>query len=88
MSRPQVADRPQEIDAPDDARPSPDLRRAQEARLAAAWRVPTGWRSWSAVNDTVVGQWYIAVTLAFFVVGRALGIGFVACGTAIVGVCR
>ena len=26
-----------------------------------AWTIPTGWRYWSAVNNTVVGLWYIAV---------------------------
>jgi cytochrome c oxidase subunit I+III len=49
-------------------------QKAQEARLLEAWKTPTGWRYWSAVNNTVVGQWYIAVTLIFFLFGGLLAL--------------
>jgi cytochrome c oxidase subunit I+III len=60
----------------DPLHPAPPLevRRAQEARLLAAWKIPTGWRYWSAVNNTVVGLWYIAVTLVFFLFGGILAL--------------
>jgi cytochrome c oxidase subunit I+III len=54
--------------------PPLDVRRAQEARLLAAWKIPTGWRYWSSVNNTVVGLWYIAVTLIFFLFGGVLAL--------------
>jgi cytochrome c oxidase subunit I+III len=54
--------------------PSSAARAAQEARLQAAWRIPSGWRYWSAVNNTVVGQWYIVVTLLFFLFGGVLAL--------------
>ena len=47
---------------------------AQEARLREAWKTPTGWRYWSAVNNTVVGQWYVGVTLIFFLFGGVLAL--------------
>jgi len=47
---------------------------AQTARLREAWKTPTGWRYWSAVNNTVVGQWYVAVTLIFFLFGGVLAL--------------
>jgi cytochrome c oxidase subunit I+III len=50
------------------------VRQAQEARLLAAWAIPTGWRYWSAVNNTVVGLWYIVVTLIFFLFGGVLAL--------------
>jgi cytochrome c oxidase subunit I+III len=57
------------------AEPRPlEARRAEEARLLRAWTVPTGWRYWSAVNNTVVGQWYIAVTLLFFLFAGVLAL--------------
>ena len=49
-------------------------RRDQERRLREAWRQPTGWRYWSAVNNTVVGLWYIAVTFLFFLFGGVLAL--------------
>jgi cytochrome c oxidase subunit I+III len=73
MTPPGALDRPHEPDMREDAA-TLDTRRAQEARLAAAWRVPTGWRYWSAVNNTVVGQWYIALTLMFFAFGGVLAL--------------
>jgi cytochrome c oxidase subunit I+III len=51
-----------------------EVRQAQEARLRAAWRIPTGWRYWSAVNNTVVGLWYVVVTLIFFLFGGVLAL--------------
>ncbi len=62
-----------DLDPP--ATPAPRaVRNAQEARLQQAWAVPTGWRYWSAVNNTVVGQWYVAVTLLFFLFGGVLAL--------------
>ena len=53
-------------------------RRAQagmeEQRLREAWRIPTGWRYWSSVNNTVVGLWYVALTLLFFLFGGVLAL--------------
>ena len=62
-----------EVDPPATA-PSLALQRAQEERLLQAWKIPTGWRSWSAVNNTVVGRWYIVVTLVFFLFGGMLAL--------------
>jgi cytochrome c oxidase subunit I+III len=70
-SQPRIAD----PDAgPHGAVPAVAERRAQEERLLRAWRIPTGWRYWTAVNNTVVGLWYIVVTLAFFVFGGVLAL--------------
>ena len=54
--------------------PPEPIRRAQEARLRRVWAQPTGWRYWSAVNNTVVGQWYVALTLVYFVFGGVLAL--------------
>ena len=51
-----------------------DQRRAEEHRLREAWRIPTGWRYWSSVNNTVVGLWYVGLTLLFFVFGGVLAL--------------
>ncbi len=51
-----------------------ELQQAQERRLLEAWRIPTGWRYWSAVNNTVVGLWYVAVTFLFFLFGGVLAL--------------
>src|SRR5688500_18083146 len=51
-----------------------DQRRAQETRLRDAWRIPTGWRYWSSVNNTVVGLWYVGLTLLFFAFGGVLAL--------------
>jgi cytochrome c oxidase subunit I+III len=51
-----------------------ELRLAQEQRLRDAWRSPSGWRYWSAVNNTIVGQWYVAVTFLFFIFGGLLAL--------------
>ena len=57
----------------DDA-PPPELQRAQEERLLRAWKLPTGWRYWSSVNNTVVGLWYVVLTLIFFLFGGVLAL--------------
>ena len=54
--------------------PDGTLQRDQERRLRDAWRQPTGWRYWSAVNNSVVGLWYIAVTFLFFIFGGVLAL--------------
>jgi cytochrome c oxidase subunit I+III len=51
-----------------------ERRDAQEQRLLTAWRIPTGWRYWSAVNNTVVGLWYVNASLIFFVFGGVLAL--------------
>ena len=50
------------------------VQEAQRRRLLEAWRIPTGWRYWSAVNNTVVGLWYVAVTFTFFLFGGVLAL--------------
>jgi len=54
--------------------PSEELQRAQKERLRAAWKTPEGWRYWSAVNNSVVGQWYTAATLFFLIFGGLLAL--------------
>ena len=43
-------------------------------RLERAWKAPTGWRLFSAVNNSQVGLFYIAVSLLFFVLAGVLGL--------------
>ena len=50
-------------------RPSGEL-----ARLEKAWEAPTGWRLLSAVNNSQIGLFYIAVSLLFFVLAGVLGL--------------
>jgi cytochrome c oxidase subunit I+III len=47
---------------------------AEESRLRDAWRIPSGWRYWSSVNNTVVGLWYVGLTLLFFLFGGGLAL--------------
>ena len=54
--------------------PSLQVQEAQRARLLAVWTIPTGWRYWSAVNNTVVGLWYVVLTLVFFLFGGVLAL--------------
>jgi cytochrome c oxidase subunit I+III len=54
--------------------PPLSLQRAQQQRLREAWRSPGGWRYWSAVNNTIVGLWYVAVTFLFFIFGGVLAL--------------
>jgi len=42
--------------------------------LEQAWKAPTGWRLFSAVNNSQVGLFYIAVSLLFFVLAGVLGL--------------
>ncbi len=72
MSPPGAAAAPDPEPLP--AAPPADVRAAQEARLRQAWRLPTGWRYWSAVNNSVVGQWYVALTLVYFLFGGVLAL--------------
>ncbi|HEX5650949.1 MAG TPA: cbb3-type cytochrome c oxidase subunit I [Steroidobacteraceae bacterium] len=54
--------------------PPLEVRQAQEARLHAAWNPPTGWRYFSEVNNSAVGMWYTALTVAFLVFGGVLAL--------------
>jgi len=54
--------------------PPRELQRAQVERLLRAWKTPVGWRYWSAVNNTVVGQWYTGVTVLFLLFGGVLAL--------------
>ena len=60
----------------DPLKPAPpeELQRAQAERLLHAWKVPEGWRYWSEVNNTLVGVWYTATALLFFLFGGALAL--------------
>jgi cytochrome c oxidase subunit I+III len=42
--------------------------------LEAVWAVPKGWRVLSAVNNTVIGHFYIAVAFLFFLLAGILGL--------------
>ena len=44
------------------------------ARLHAAWRAPPGWRRLSAVNNSIVGRWYTATAIAFFLFAGVLAL--------------
>ncbi len=50
------------------------LTREQEDRLRRVWATPPGWRYWSAVNNAVVGKWYITASFAFFMFGGMLAL--------------
>src|SRR5688500_1574080 len=50
-------------------RPADELKRLQEI-----WRLPRGWRRLTAVNNTVVGLWYIGAALLFLVLGGILAL--------------
>ncbi|MDQ3665867.1 MAG: cytochrome c oxidase subunit I [Acidobacteriota bacterium] len=67
------------LEAPKDVEPlkeapPPEVQRAQQERLLRAWKTPTGWRYWSAVNNTEVGLWYIAMTFFFLLFGGVLAL--------------
>jgi cytochrome c oxidase subunit I+III len=51
-----------------------EVRRAQEARLEAAWKPREGFGYWSSVNNSIVGQWYVATCIAFFLFGGVLAV--------------
>jgi len=66
-------------DAQDDVEPlgeAPplELQRAQAERLMQVWKAPEGWRYFSAVNNTEVGLWYMAVSFFFFLFGGVLAL--------------
>jgi len=44
------------------------------ARLHEAWRAPPGWRRLSAVNNSIVGRWYTATAIAFFLFAGVLAL--------------
>ncbi len=44
------------------------------ARLHAAWQAPRGWRYWSSVNNSIVGRWYTATAIAFFLFAGVLAL--------------
>jgi cytochrome c oxidase subunit I+III len=74
-----VSDRPRDRDADPDvaplAEPPPEeLQRAQAERLRRVWAAPRGWRYWSAVNNTVVGVWYVAASFLFFLFAGVLAL--------------
>jgi cytochrome c oxidase subunit I+III len=52
--------------------PSETTRHDQEVRLRAAWRMPKGWRYFSAVNNSVVGVWYLTGAFMFLLFGGVL----------------
>jgi len=56
------------------AAPPEEVQRAQTERLLEAWKQPTGWRYWSAVNNSVVGLWYVAMTFFFLLFGGVLAL--------------
>ncbi|MEX2496683.1 MAG: cytochrome c oxidase subunit I [Woeseia sp.] len=53
---------------------SDETRRQQEVRLRATWAAPKGWRYFSAVNNTVVGVWYLTGTFLFLLFGGVLAL--------------
>jgi cytochrome c oxidase subunit I+III len=57
--------------------PSPGAPRGIDADredLARIWALPKGWRILSAVNNTVVGYFYIATAFLFFLLAGILGL--------------
>jgi len=50
------------------------VREEQARRLENAWRQPPGWRYWSAVNNSEIGVWYIAVSFVFFLFAGVLAL--------------
>jgi cytochrome c oxidase subunit I+III len=53
------------------ALPRPD---GEEKALARAWALPKGWRILSAVNNTVIGYFYIATAFLFFLLAGVLAL--------------
>ena len=54
--------------------PSEETQRGQEERLFKTWDNPRGWRSWSSVNNTAVGKWYLATAFGFFLFAGVLAL--------------
>ncbi|MCV2868844.1 cytochrome c oxidase subunit I [Defluviimonas sp. WL0002] len=44
----------------------PERDRAEREQLMAAWQPPAGWRRISAVNNSLIGKWYLLTAFAFF----------------------
>jgi len=51
-----------------------DLHDAATQRLHQAWKAPAGWRYWSSVNNSIVGRWYTATAIAFFLFAGVLAL--------------
>jgi cytochrome c oxidase subunit I+III len=68
-----MSDEPADIEPLAEA-PSEETQRGQRERLLAAWKMPEGWRSWSAVNNTAVGKWYMTAAFGFFLFGGVLAL--------------
>jgi cytochrome c oxidase subunit I+III len=61
--------------SPDRRLPNPLPRPDGELEaLVRAWRTPKGWRLFSSVNNTVIGLFYIATALLFFVLAGVLAL--------------
>ena len=43
-------------------------------RLHRAWQAPAGWRRVSAVNNSIVGRWYTAASIGFFLFAGVLAL--------------
>ncbi|MFC7332505.1 cytochrome c oxidase subunit I [Rhodocista pekingensis] len=69
MSPPPPAD-PARRDLPDPPATAPQPAAAMEA----AWAAPRGWRALSEVNNTFIGQGYVAMGLVFLVLGGLLAV--------------
>jgi len=54
--------------------PDPDREAAEAARLEAAWRLPEGIARLTAVNNTVIGRWYLLASMGFFVFAGVLAL--------------
>lgn len=58
-----------------DTLPNPSPRPEGELEaLKRAWELPKGWRILSAVNNTVIGGFYIATAVLFFLLAGVLGL--------------
>jgi cytochrome c oxidase subunit I+III len=51
-----------------------DSRADQEQRLIDAWRPRSGIGYLSSVNNTIIGKWYVATTIVFFLFGGTLAL--------------
>ncbi len=48
--------------------------RAEREQLLVAWRTPTGWRRLSAVNNSLIGKWYLMTAFGFFLFAGVLAL--------------
>jgi len=61
--------------ATDDPLPNPLPRpKGELAALEAVWALPKGWRLITAVNNTVIGYFYIAAAILFFLLAGVLAL--------------